>query len=51
MDIQFIILVTIGIVAVLYTLNKFKKQFDSSDESAKCSKCPSVDATKKNGSK
>ena len=50
MDIQFIILVIIGIVAVLYTLNIFRKQFDSSDESAKCSKCPAIDVTKKNGS-
>jgi len=50
MDIQFIILVIIGIVAVLYTLSIFRKQFDSSDESAKCSKCPAVDVTKKNGS-
>ena len=51
MDIQFIILVIIGIAAALYTLNKFRKQFDTSDESAKCSKCPVVDKNKKNGSK
>ena len=51
MDIQFIILVIIGIAAALYTLNKFRKQFDTSDESAKCSKCPAVDENKKNGSK
>ena len=51
MEIQFIILVIIGMVAVLYTLRQFKKQFNSSDESAKCSKCPAVDENKKNGSK
>ena len=51
MDMQFIILVIIGMAASLYTLNKFRKQFDTSDESAKCSKCPAVDENKKNGSK
>jgi hypothetical protein len=50
MDIQFIILVVIGILAALYTLNKFKKQFDSTDESSNCSKCPVVDEHKKKGS-
>ena len=51
MEIQFIILVIIGMVAVLYTLCQFKKQFNSSDKSGKCSKCPAVDENKKNGSK
>ena len=51
MEIQFIILVIIGGAAVLYTLRQFKKQFNSSDESVKCSKCPAVDENKKNGSK
>ena len=51
MEIQFIILVIIGTVAILYTLRQFKKQFNSSDESAKCSKCLTVDVNKKNGSK
>ena len=51
MEIQFVILVIIGIGSVLYALRQFKKQFNSSDESAKCSKCPAVDENKKNGSK
>ena len=51
MEMQFIILVIIGMLAVLYTLRQFKKQFNSSDKSAKCSKCPAVDENKKNGSK
>ena len=51
MEIQFIILVIIGIVAVLFALRQLKKQFIPSDESGKCSKCPAVDENKKNGSK
>ena len=51
MEIQFIILVIIGMLAALYTFRQFKKQFNSSDESVKCSKCPAVDENKKNGSK
>ncbi|MBC8311324.1 MAG: hypothetical protein H8E72_03395 [Candidatus Marinimicrobia bacterium] len=51
MDVQFIILVIIGIMATLYALNKFRKQFSTSDEAATCSKCPTVDGIKKNGSK
>ena len=51
MDMQFIFLVIIGIAASLYTFNKFRNQFDTSDESAKCSKCPAIDENKKNGSK
>ncbi|MBT5078110.1 MAG: hypothetical protein HOM61_04300 [Candidatus Marinimicrobia bacterium] len=51
MDVQFIILVIIGIVAALFTINKFRKQFDTSEEAEKCSKCPAVDEIKKNGSK
>ena len=51
MEIQFIILVIIGMLAVSYTLRKLKKQFNSSDSSVKCSKCPVVNENKKNGSK
>ena len=51
MEIQFVILVIIGIGSVLYALRQFKKQFNSSDKSGKCSKCPAVDENKKNGSK
>jgi len=48
MDIQLFILVIIGILAALYTLNKFRKQLISSEKSTKCSKCPAVDEIKKN---
>jgi len=50
MDAQFIILVIVGILAVFYAVNQFRNQFSSSDKSGKCSKCPAVDETKKNGS-
>ena len=50
MDAQFIILIIVGILAVFYTASQFKKQFSSSDKLEKCSKCPAVDETKKNGS-
>ena len=51
MEVQFIILVIIGITAFLYILLQLKKQFNSSDELVQCSKCPAVDENEKNGSK
>jgi hypothetical protein len=49
MEIQFIILVIIGLLAAFYTFCQLKKQFNSSDKSEKCSKCPAVNQNEKNG--